>query len=303
MKKNKKPVYLIDSSIYIFRAWFVLPDTLIDSSGNPINALYGYSDFILGLLENERPEYIACAFDESLSSSYRNDIYPEYKANRDPAPEELKQQFQHCRALIRAAGIAEFASQRYEADDIIGTLCTTMRDHGFYNLIISGDKDLTQLVEDQDYWWEYSKNVRLDRKGVYKQFGVYPEQIADLLALAGDAVDNIPGVPGIGQKTAARILNKFGTLEAALDNIDSIGNMKFRGAKRAQTLLAEHQEQARLSRELTLIQHDDQLPDQHSALKRKKCDVAELNRLFDDFGFSNHRKERWFNALAHRPKH
>ncbi|MBN1378819.1 MAG: flap endonuclease [Gammaproteobacteria bacterium] len=287
----------MDSSIYIFRAWFVLPDTLVDSQGQPANALYGFADFLLGLLENEQPEYIACAFDASLSSSYRNDIYPAYKANRDPAPEELKQQFQHCRALARAAGIAEFASERYEADDIIGTLCSHMRKHDFYNLIISGDKDLTQLVDEHDFWWEYSKDVRMDRKGVYKQFGVYPEQIADLLALAGDAVDNIPGVPGIGLKTAARLLNKFGTLDAALSNIETIGAMKFRGAKRVQNLLQEHQELARLSRELTLIQHDDQLPSHHSALKRQPYDADALNTLFDQFGFGTHRRQRWLASL------
>jgi 5'-3' exonuclease len=296
--KNRRPVYLIDSSIYIFRAWFVLPDTLLDSNGQPANALYGFADFLLGLLENEHPEYIACAFDESLSSSYRNDIYPPYKANRDPAPEELKNQFEHCRALVRTAGIAEFASARYEADDIIGTLSSHMRGHGFYNLIISGDKDLTQLLEENDFWWEYSKNIRLDRKGVYKQFGVYPEQIADLLAMAGDAVDNIPGVPGIGLKTAARILNKWGTLDAALSNIEKIGEMKFRGAKRAQTLLQEHQELALLSRELTLIQHDDQLPVSHTALKRRTCDITALNTLFDQFGFGDNRRKRWQAALG-----
>jgi 5'-3' exonuclease len=297
MQKKRKPVYLIDSSIYIFRAWFVLPDTLLDSDGRPANALYGFADFLLGLLENERPEYIACAFDESLTSSYRNDIYPAYKANRDPAPEELKNQFQHCRALVRAIGIAEFASERYEADDIIGTLSSHMRRHGFYNLIISGDKDLTQLLDEHDFWWEYSKNIRLDRKGVYRQFGVYPEQIADLLALAGDSVDNIPGVPGIGLKTAARILNKFGTLDAVLSNIEAIAAMKFRGAKRVQMLLQEHQELARLSRELTLIQHDDKLPDSHTALRRREHDTGLLNDLFDQFGFGDNRRRRWQAVL------
>lgn len=298
MKNPKRPVFLIDSSIYIFRAWFVLPDTVVDSEGRPANALYGFSDFLLGLLEKEQPSHIACAFDESLTSSYRNEIYPEYKANREPAPDELKQQFQHCRALVRTAGIAEFASERYEADDIIGTLSANMRSHGFYSLIISGDKDLAQLVDEHNSWWEYAKNIRMDRKGVYRQFGVYPEQIADLLALAGDAVDNIPGVPGIGPKTAARILNKFGTLEAALANIEKIGDMKFRGAKRAQNLLQQHQGLARLSRELTLIQLDDQLPVHHSALKRKPIVATELNGLFDQFGFGAQRRERWLAAVG-----
>jgi len=295
----RQSVFLIDSSIYVFRAWFVLPETLVDSMGRPVNALYGFADFLLGLLENEKPEYIACAFDASLASSYRNDIYPAYKANRDPAPEELKLQFQFCRELVRTIGIAEFASERYEADDIIGTLSFNMRQHGFVSRIISGDKDLAQLLEEDDLWWEYAKNLRLDRKGVFRQFGVYPEQIADLLALAGDAVDNIPGVPGIGLKTAARILNKFGTLDAALANIEQIGTMKFRGAKRVQQLLQEHQDIARLSRELTLIQHDDQLPDHYEALQRRSCDREELDALLDQFGFGPARRQRWHAALNH----
>lgn len=294
----KKPVYLIDSSIYVFKAWFVLPDTMINSDGDPANAVYGFADFLLNLLENEQPKHIACAFDESLSSSYRNEIYPEYKANRDPAPPELKQQFVYCRELVRAAGIAEFASPRYEADDIIATLSHHMRQHGFYNLIISGDKDLTQLIDEHDYWWEYSKDKRMDRKGVYKHFGVYPEQIADLLALAGDSVDNIPGVPGIGQKTAARLLNKFGSLDAVLTNIDKVSDMKFRGAKRAQTLLEEHQDLARLSRELTITQFDNELPDHHKDLVRKKGDRGALIELFEFFGFGKNRRERWLAATT-----
>lgn len=293
MAADRPSVYLIDSSIYVFRAWYVMPDTLVDGEGEPANAVYGFADFLLGMLEKERPAHIACAFDQSLTSSYRNEIYPAYKANRDPAPPELLRQFAHCRALVRAAGIAEFASERYEADDIIGTLCVHMRNHGFFNYIISGDKDLAQLLGEHDWWWEYAKDRRLNRRGVYRQFGVYPEQIADLLALSGDAVDNIPGVPGIGLKTAARILNKFGTLEAALDNIEKIGEMKFRGARRVQALLEEHQESARLSRELTLIQHDDRLPSQHHALERQCGDEAALDELFDRLGFGQRRRDRW----------
>ncbi|HEY3488319.1 MAG TPA: hypothetical protein VGL10_09645, partial [Gammaproteobacteria bacterium] len=165
--------YLIDSSIYVFRAWFTMPDDMVDREGNPVNAFYGFADFLLRLIERERPTHIACAFDASLARSYRNEIYPAYKANRDPAPPELERQFDYCRALVRAAGIAEFASDRYEADDIIGTLCTLMRKHGFANYIISGDKDLTQLVTEQDYWWEYAKDKRMQRRDVYQHFGVY----------------------------------------------------------------------------------------------------------------------------------
>jgi 5'-3' exonuclease len=298
LKQNQPRAYLIDSSIYIFRGWFTMPDTLTDRDGNPVNALYGFADFLLNLLERERPAHIACAFDESLETSYRNTIYPLYKANREPAPEELKRQFQYCRALVRAAGIAEFASDHYEADDIIGTFSRHMRRHGFQNIIVSGDKDLAQLLEHKDYWWEYARNKRMDRDDVYEHFGVYPEQIADLLALAGDAVDNIPGIPGIGLKTAAKILNKFGTLENALDNIDQIGNMKFRGARRAQQLVEEHQDLARLSKQLTVIVDDANLPDDHHALRHKPRETGVLETLLEHFGFGEFRRKRWLEAVS-----
>jgi 5'-3' exonuclease len=297
LKQSQPRAYLIDSSIYIFRAWFTMPDTLTDLDGHPVNALYGFADFLLNLLEREQPLHVACAFDESLETSYRNTIYPAYKANREPAPPELKRQFQYCRELVRAAGIAEFASDHYEADDIIGTFSRHMRRHGFQNMIISGDKDLAQLLVHQDYWWEYAKNKRMNREDVYEHFGVYPEQIADLLALAGDAVDNIPGVPGIGLKTAARILNKFGTMENALDNIEQIGNMKFRGAKRTQQLLEEHQDKARLSKQLTVIVDDDNLPDDHQALQRRPRETGLLETLLEHFGFGEYRRKRWLAAV------
>lgn len=295
----KQPrAYLIDSSIYVFRAWFTMPDDLLDRDGNPANAFYGFADFLLGLLEREQPTHIACAFDQSLARSYRNEIYPAYKANRDPAPPELLRQFGFCRELVRAAGIAEFASNRYEADDIIGTLSHLMRKNGFINYIISGDKDLTQLLAGQDYWWEYGKDKRMQRNDVYKHFGVYPEQIADLLALAGDAVDNIPGIPGVGRKTAALLLAKFGTLENLLENIEQIGHMKFRGAKRIQLLVREHQGLARLSKQLTLIVHDENLPTEHHALTRQPYNREELEELFDQINFGKFRRQRWHSVLA-----
>jgi DNA polymerase-1 len=291
-------VYLIDSSIYVFRGWFTMPDDLIDRDGQPVNALYGFADFLLGLLERERPTHIACAFDSSRSDSCRTEIFPKYKANRDPAPPELQRQFGYCRTLVRAAGIAEFASTRFEADDIIGTLALNMRKHGFKNYIISGDKDLTQLLDDTDCWWEYSKDRRMQRADVHKRFGVYPEQIADMLALAGDAVDNIPGVPGIGPTIAARLLTKFSTLENLLMNIEKIGEMKFRGAPRIQALLQEHQELARLSKQLTVIMHDASLPTGHEELTRRSCDKQELNDLFEFIGFGQLRRQRWHTVLG-----
>ncbi len=290
--------YLIDSSIYVFRAWFTMPDTLVNHKNEPMNAVYGFSDFLMKFIEQEQPTHMMCAFDQSLgSSSVRNEIYPEYKANRDPAPEELKQQFTYCRNLAKHIGVAEFASERYEADDIIATFSHTMREQGFRNVIVTGDKDLTQLVHENDLWWEFAKNKRMDVKGVLKNFGVHPHQIADMLALAGDKVDNITGVPGVGPKTAANLLAKFETLDNILDNIDKVGDMKFRGAKRIQTLLEQHQDDARLSKKLTVTFTDESLPYEASSLQRKAIDKDALENFFEESGFGNMRKQRWYKLL------
>lgn len=292
--------HLVDSSIFIFRAWFVLPDELVDRDGRPVNAVLGFADFLLALLERERPEHLACAFDESLGTSYRNELYPPYKANREPPPPELLHQFAQCRALVRAAGIPEFAAGRYEADDIIGTFCHHLRRRGWRSRIVSGDKDLAQLLGDGDLLLDPPRGGRLDRRGVFKTFGVYPEQIADLLALAGDPVDNIPGVPGVGRKTAARLLNRFGNLDALFAQLPAIGGLKLRGAARIQALLQEHEEAVRLWRELTVIQHHAGLPDEPEALRVGRPDAARLEALFEQWRMDEGRKRRWRAWLATR---
>jgi len=210
--QTSNPVYLIDSSIYVFRSWFVIPDTITDAEGNPANAVYGFTDFVYQFLAEQQPSHIGFAFDESLKTSYRNEIYPDYKANRESAPEELKRQFQYCRAFLRALGFAEFGSDRFEADDIIGTLAWRYRALGHDIHILTGDKDLAQLIREGDTWWDYARSNRLDSRGIEKRFGVRPERIADQLAIAGDKTDNIPGIPGIGMATAAKLLKRFDSL-------------------------------------------------------------------------------------------
>lgn len=245
--------YLVDSSIYVFRGWFVLPDTLIDRDGNPVNALCGFVDFAHEFLISTQAENLAFAFDESLGQCVRREIYPDYKANRPPAPEELKHQFQQCREFVRLLGITELADPRYEADDIIGTLASRAHEQGQQVHLLTGDKDLTQLVTSGDTWWDFARTRRWNDKQIEKHWGVRPDQIADLLAIAGDKVDNIPGIPGVGAATAAKLLNKFGTLETLLERQSEIHTMKTRGAKRLQGLVEEHQETIKLSRKLTGI--------------------------------------------------
>ena len=291
--------YLVDSSIYVFRAWHTLPDDLTDPQGNPVNALLGFSDFVFRLLNEQQPESIYFAFDESLTSSCRNEIYADYKANRPPAPEELKLQFRRCREFLRHLGIPELASTRFEADDLIGALAEQAKQQGQRAIIVSADKDLTQLLGPDDIWWSYAQNKKLTSRGVEKQFGVRPDQIADLLAIAGDKIDNIPGVPGVGMATAARLLTRFNDIDNLLDNIEKIEQMKIRGAKRIQGLIDEHASTILLARQLTRI-FTEEAADEVSLLEENSLDKDALESFMQEAGFSPARRERWHRLTTNR---
>ena len=289
----RQTAYLIDSSIYIFRAWFTLPDTLVNEAGEPVNAVYGFTDFVAALLDETQADLMSFAFDQSLTSSFRNTIYPPYKANREPAPEELKRQFSYCRRFIEALGLAHLSSDRYEADDLLGSAAQQARLLGHKVTILSADKDLAQLIEEHDIFWNYAKNERLSPQKIEQQFGVRPDQIADQLALAGDKVDNIPGVPGVGMTTAARLLNKFDSIDNLLNNIEAISSMKIRGARRIQDLIEEHQDSVRLCKRLTEIKCDAQPLNGSFRLQREPPDQVALTELFDELGFGSIRRQRW----------
>ena len=274
--------YLIDASVYIFRAYYSMPDDMVDENGNPVNALYGFCRFIGDFMENVTPEYVAVLFDESLSKSFRNEIYPLYKANRDPAPPELKRQFEQCRRYVRALGVLEHASPRYEADDLIGTLVTHGGNKGRASTIVSRDKDLTQLLTKEDVFWDFSGKGKLSYDESPESFGVWPEQIADFLALAGDAVDNIKGVPGVGKKTAVGLLDHFGSLEAIYDNLDKVHEVNVRGAKTLATKLETHRDDAMLARRLTGIACDAPFEDAEAAMQPSAPRLGEINALFDE---------------------
>ncbi len=292
--------YLIDSSIYIFRAWHTYDDSITDINGKPSNAVFGFSDFLFQLLKQKQPKYIACAFDASQTKSYRRELYPEYKANRPPAPEELKHQFAQCRLFCKAVGIPEFGSNRFEADDIIGSLSNYFRDQGFAITIVSADKDLTQLIiGEEDAWWDFARGTVLNRRGVEKQFGVKPEQIPDLLALSGDKIDNIPGIPGVGYTTASRILKKYQSIETVLENIEAIADMKFRGASRVQALLNVHQNILPLNKILTTVVCDMHLKDHLEVilenLSWRGIDHDVFINLSEQLSLSSALSQRWLN--------
>jgi 5'-3' exonuclease len=284
VSEGRRRVYLVDASIYIFRAWYSVPDTLENADGQLINALHGFAGFLAGFLEEVEPEYLAVVFDESLTSSFRNEIYPPYKANRETPPEELKRQFMFCRKLVESLGLAAFSSDRYEADDLIGTLATRLREHDFSVVILSADKDLAQLLVPGDMLWDYARNRRHHYEKVPDWLGVQAGQVADWLALSGDAVDNIPGIPGIGPKTAAALLAEFGSLEDIFNGLERVADLKLRGAKRVQNLLTEHREAALLARRLTGIALDPDMQAGVSDVQRRQVMKQDVSVVCEQLG-------------------
>lgn len=248
-------LHLIDGSAFIFRAYHALPPLTRKSDGLPIGAVSGFCNMLQKYVEDstgaDAPTHVAVIFDKG-SHTFRNDMYPEYKANRDEMPEDLRPQIPLTRRATEAFNIACKEMEGYEADDMIATLAVQARDAGGRVTIISSDKDLMQLVGGGVEMLDAMKNRRIDREGVEEKFGVGPERVVDVQALAGDSVDNVPGAPGIGIKTAALLINEYGSLEELLDRAEEI-----KQPKRRETLI-EKREQIELSKKL--VQLDCETP-------------------------------------------
>lgn len=290
-------LYLVDSSIYVFRGWFSLPDTFRNQQQQENNAWIGFTDFVYQFLQLEKPRQLVFAFDESLKYSARKTIYPEYKANRSPAPVELKRQFKWCREWVSALGYTDVASDRHEADDLIGSLAELHRSESCAITILTADKDLAQLIRDQDIWWSFATGQQFTYRALIKKFGVKPEQIADQLALAGDKVDNIPGIPGIGMTIAGRLLTKFDTLDNLRANIDQVEKMKFRGSERIMSLLKEHESILDVSAQLTPT--DNKVVEMEQvAVTRKDIDHDKLIEMMEQQNMDDSRKTRWLNMIG-----
>ena len=298
LRPNK--IWLVDSSIYVFRAWFTWPKSLKDKDGNCVNAVHGFLHFVYQLLSQEQPQHIGFAFDESLKHSHRREIYPDYKAHRKSAPLDLRYQFNLCRKFLKALGIIEFSSEYYEADDIIGTVASHYQKQSCKVILITADKDLAQLIVGDDLWWEYGNNKKMDVRAVQKNFGVRPDQIADLLAIAGDKSDNIPGVPDIGMSTASKLLKRFGSLDNLIKSSMEIGKTKIRRAKYLQNQIEAHIDQMRLARQLTGIVCNAEDAPIHQSFNRCKAKPNQkaLWKLFDQLEYSDGERQKWLKLAC-----
>ena len=276
--KKTDHFYLIDGSGYIFRAYYALPPLSRKSDGLPTGAVSGFCSMLFKLLEDSRsddsihkPTHFAVIFD-SAKKNFRNDIYSDYKANRTEAPEDLAPQFEYIRKAVKAFNLPSIELINYEADDLIATYAKQIIDAGAKETVISSDKDLMQLVSDKTRLYDPMKNKVLGEKEVFEKFGVKPNQVIDVQSLAGDSSDNIPGVPGIGVKTAAELINKYKTLDILLKNIKEITQ-----TKRRETLLA-NKDKAILSKRLVTLKDDVPVKDVPQSFIMKPVDK---DKLFD----------------------
>jgi len=288
--------YLIDSNIYIYRAWHGSTVGLRDAEGRALNAVHGYAEFLLRVLEDIQTDRVMLAFDIPQANPYRREIYPAYKGHRSPPPADLIPQFALCRALAAGLSLPTHTSERFEADDVIGTLAARLRSEGLALTLLTADKDLAQLLEGSDRWWNHGRSEVLDARGVERVWGVPPHLIADLLAITGDESDNIPGVPGIGRTTAARMLRKWGSLDGVLANLHAIGAQKFRGATRAQKLMLEHETTVRFARQLTGIVCDVPLGDEIRT-HWQRPPLAQVEALFETVRLPVNLRARWVRLL------
>ncbi len=280
-------VILIDSMAYIFRAYYSRRDgERRGPEGQPTGASFGFLDFLLRLLDRESPSHIAAVFD-SGPKSFRNEIFPDYKANRDETPADLLPQFAQCEALAAALGLPVYKLDNHEADDILATLALRCSGEGRNVKIISGDKDLAQLVNEQVSVHDPSRNRRFTTRTVPRHFGVRPEQMVDYLALAGDPSDNVPGVRGVGPKTASALLATHANLDAVYDALDSIAELPIRGAKTLGAKLAKHRDSAYLSKELVTLKGDLPLGDEAAELIYRGAHKGCCETLFAELGFEH----------------
>ncbi|MBI4211620.1 MAG: DNA polymerase I, partial [Deltaproteobacteria bacterium] len=239
-----KKLYIIDGANYVYRAFYAIP-SLTNSKGLPTNALYGFTQMLLALVREEKPDYMVIAFD-TKEPTFRDEMYAEYKANRKAPPDDLIPQFPYIRPLVDALGIASIEKPGFEADDVIGTLVTRCASEDLEISIVSGDKDLMQLVGPRVSMLDTMKGIRFGPMQVEERFGVPPEKVIEVLALMGDSSDNVPGLPGIGPKTATKLIQEYGSVDHLIAIADDL-------AEGLRDKIVTHEKMLRMCKELVTI--------------------------------------------------
>ena len=278
----KKTVYVVDAMNYIHRAYYSLPDNITSPDGLLTNAVLGYLRTLLRIINEHKPEYMAAAFEKD--TSFRKNMFAAYKANRKQPPENLEAQFEHCRRITQAIGVACIEVDNYEADDVIGTIAARMSAIGHRVVVVTGDKDMSQLVSGAVMVYDIGKGHWLDEAAVREKFGVTPAQIPDLLALHGDHIDNIPGVMGVGAKTARQILSVYGSIEDLTDTSLS-EKLRFRGRDEILRRIRENMETVRVSRRLATICCEAPIDVSPEILRYRRADRRTLDPLCRELGF------------------
>jgi len=276
-------VFILDALNYIFRAYYAVPQDITTPAGVPKNAVLGYTRTLLRVLKEQQPEFMVAAFEGPRS--FRRQLYDQYKANRTETPQNLSPQIEYCRRMTEAMGIPTYDADGFEADDVIGTVAMKMWSRGYSTVIISGDKDLSQLVRADVCVYDMANDIWLDESGVRERFGVEPRQIPDLLALNGDAVDNIPGVPGIGPKTARLILTVCSGVEDLAANDSLIDSVDIRSRTRLLRRILDSMETVRLSRKLATIRCDVPLTITPDTVRYRRGQRDTLVPLCEELGF------------------
>ena len=290
----KNPLILVDGSSYLFRAYHS-PPHLTNSRGEATGAIYGVINMLKSLLRQYNPSHMAVVFD-AKGPTFRNEMFGEYKANRPPMPDDLRSQIEPIHQIVRAMGLPLLCISGVEADDVIGTLARQASSAGRHTLISTGDKDMAQLVDGHVTLINTMTNTLLDPESVVTKFGVAPEAIIDYLALMGDKVDNIPGLPGVGEKTAAALLQGLGSIDNIYQQLDKVAGLNFRGAKTMAAKLSEHKEQLQLSYQLATIKTDVELNCQLDDLAIQPADQQQLAELYRHCEF-----KRWLaEILQHK---
>jgi DNA polymerase-1 len=285
MIRRPPRLFLIDGSSYIYRAFFALPPS-VTSTGFPTNAIYGFTNFMLKLLKQHQPEYLAVVLDAGRET-FRNQMFADYKINRRQAPATLTAQLPYIRTALEAINVVVLELRGYEADDLIGTLCETVGHEGCESIVISSDKDLMQLVTDKVRLFDSMKQCWIGIHEVIARFGVEPHRVAEVLGLMGDAVDNIPGVKGIGEKTAIALMRHFHGLDDLYDNLEQLGETNLRGVARLREALQKGKDMAFLSRELATIKKNVPIKINLEQLRFNGPQRAKLRTLFNELEFNN----------------